>query len=372
MQVEPAKESKHDPQFEYVFPALRGIQAKREFYVSMCPLRLIPKLFLFDGEELVPELRAQRTLNRSRVPDIARYIVQNRRDYTFSALTVSVDAHIQFDPLGAGRDFQKMGLLRIPMSARFVVNDGQHRRAAIEMALRECPDLANESIAVVFFLDVGLERCQQMFADLNRYAIRPSTSISVLYDHRDDWAKLAKLFISRSPVFAGVVEMERSNLALRSQKLFTLSAIYHATAALMTNHTNGSMETDSRIVQAFWEEVAAQIPEWTEVRDGRVAASHVRSGFIHSHGIALQAIGRVGNALLCEPLEKWKSRLKTLATIDWSRQNASLWEGRAMNSGRIAKAGHNVVLTANAIKQKMDLPLNPDEARIEEAHRKHR
>ena len=58
--------------FEYVFPSIRGIQAQREFYVSMCPLRLIPRVFLFNEEELVPELRAQRVLNKSRLPEIAR------------------------------------------------------------------------------------------------------------------------------------------------------------------------------------------------------------------------------------------------------------------------------------------------------------
>src|SRR6266496_6662269 len=72
-----------EPRFEYVFPAIRGVQAKREFYVSMCPLRLIPRIFVFDGEELIPELRAQRTLNKGRIPQLARYIVQNRNDYTF-------------------------------------------------------------------------------------------------------------------------------------------------------------------------------------------------------------------------------------------------------------------------------------------------
>src|SRR5690242_15791216 len=34
--------------FEYVFPAIRGVQAGREYYVTMCPLRLIPRLFLFN------------------------------------------------------------------------------------------------------------------------------------------------------------------------------------------------------------------------------------------------------------------------------------------------------------------------------------
>ena len=56
--------------FEYQFPAIRGIQAGREYYVSMCPMRLLPKLFLFDEVELVPELRAQRLINKSRLPDL--------------------------------------------------------------------------------------------------------------------------------------------------------------------------------------------------------------------------------------------------------------------------------------------------------------
>jgi len=53
--------------FEYIFPSIRGIQAGREYYVSMCPLHLIPKIFLFDEDELKPELRAQRTINRPRL-----------------------------------------------------------------------------------------------------------------------------------------------------------------------------------------------------------------------------------------------------------------------------------------------------------------
>ena len=84
----------------------------------------------------------------------------------------------------------------------------------------------DETIAVVFFLDVGLERCQQMFADLNRHAIRPSTSLGVLYDHRDDGARLVKLSILQLGLFKDLTEMERSTLSARSRKLFTLSALY--------------------------------------------------------------------------------------------------------------------------------------------------
>src|SRR5690349_9060655 len=100
-----------DSAFEYVFPAIRGIQAGREFYVSMCPLRLIPKIFLFDEEELVPELRAQRILNKSRVPDIARYILSNRKGYVFSAITASVDGELKFRPVGEAGESSRVGSL---------------------------------------------------------------------------------------------------------------------------------------------------------------------------------------------------------------------------------------------------------------------
>jgi DNA sulfur modification protein DndB len=353
--------------FEYVFPAIRGVQARHEFYVSMCPLRLIPKIFLFNEEELVPELRAQRVLNKSRLPEMAQYILNNRENYTFSAITASVDADVRFEPIATGSDAKRLGLLHIPMSAKFIINDGQHRRAAIEMALRENPDVADESIAVVFFLDIGLERCQQMFADLNRYAIRPSKSLGVLYDHRDDVAQLAKLVVFKSPVFRDVVDMERSTLSLKSRKLFTLSAIYTATSALLANLDKGTTKDRAEVAAAFWEEVAKQFPEWQAVRERRMPASDVRRDFIHSHGIALQAIGKVGNQLLQSGTGGWKRPLAKLKSLDWSRANAKLWEGRAMIGGRVSKAGHNVTLTTSAIKRHLKLPLTPDEQRIEEA-----
>ena len=61
----------------YGFDAIRGIQAGREFYVAMCPLKIIPKLFVFTEFDLPPELRAQRTLRASRIPAIKNYILNN-------------------------------------------------------------------------------------------------------------------------------------------------------------------------------------------------------------------------------------------------------------------------------------------------------
>ena len=49
--------------------------------------------------KLPPELRAQRNLNKSRIPEMSNYILDNSENYTFSALTVSIDSEVSFEPL---------------------------------------------------------------------------------------------------------------------------------------------------------------------------------------------------------------------------------------------------------------------------------
>ena len=353
--------------FGYSFPAIRGLQAGREYFTSMCPLRLIPKIFLFDEAEaeLSPELRAQRMINHSRIPEIKDYLINNTGDYVFSALTASIDADVEFQSLAKEGQESMIGLLHVPMGARFIINDGQHRRAAIEEAIKEKPELGGESISVVFFLDRGLQRCQQMFADLNRHGVRPSTSIGVLYDHRDDMAKLTRMIVLQSDFFKDLVEMERSSLSPRSRKLFTLSSLYHATAELLGDSSFDDVTAASDYATKYWEAVAEQIPEWQFVRQKKMSSGELRKDFIHAHGIAIHAFGRAGNTLIEAHPEDWQSKLEALKNIDWSRSNTKIWEGRALNNGRVSKANQNVTLTTNFIKSTLGLELTADEMELE-------
>jgi DNA sulfur modification protein DndB len=145
----------------------------------------------------------------------------------------------------------------------------------------------------------------------------------------------------KSDIFRDIVDLEKSSLAPRSRKLFTLSAFYNACADLIQDVATGKLDQDAQTAREFWDAVARHFPAWTQVRDGKLAASEVREGFIHSHGIALQAIGKAGNALLKGNPGGWKSRLKGLAQIDWSRKNARLWEGRALIGGKVSKVTTN-------------------------------
>ena len=350
--------------YSYTFPALRGLQAEQMYYVAMCPLKLLPKLFLFDEAEVPPELRAQRTLNAARVPEIARYMVQNRRDYAFSAITASIDGEVEFEPV-AGED---IGKLVVPMTARFIINDGQHRRAAIEMALAEQPDLAEETIAVVFYLDAGLKRSQQLFADLNKHAIRPTKSIGILYDYRDPLSCLVRDLIDRIPLFKDFTEKEKTTISNRSTKLFTMSGIYQATGALLGKDKGDPIRpAEAEMARSFWSELIDVIPEWGQVLVRQASSAELRRDYVHAHSVALHAMGLAGRDLLQLHPSDWQQRIKGLRQVDWSRSNTHLWEGRAMSGGQMSKARQNVQLTANLIKTYLDLPLLPDEARLEDS-----
>jgi DNA sulfur modification protein DndB len=344
--------------FIHSFPAVRGVQSGRPCYIAMCPMRLIPKIFVFDEEEVPAQLRAQRRLNKSRVPDIANYLIDNPNSYTLSALTASVNGKVNFTPISDTGPGQNMGSLTIPMEAQILINDGQHRRAAIEEAIKNQPEIGHDHISVLFFVDEGLERSQQMFADLNKHAVRPSDSISTLYDHREQVSELARYLVKTIPIFRKLTELEKSSISNRSIKLFTISSIKNASKALLRKGTKDSVSDEEMALAAeYWTAVADSMPDWQAVLDRKVASSELREHYVHAHGVILQALGQIGADLLSQKPRGWRTVLKKLTKIDWSRSN-EVWEGRAMVHGRISKARTNVILTGGLLKQKLGLQLS--------------
>lgn len=347
------------------FTAIRGVQAGREYYVAMCPLKVVPKIFLFDELELAPELRAQRTLNKSRVPEIANYLIENAASYILSSITASIDGETRFEPFTEGGPSSNAGRLFVPMTARFLINDGQHRRAAIEEALKECRELGEETLSVVFFIDGGLKRSQQMFADLNRHAIRPTKSLGILYDRRDALSQLACSLADRVSVFKNLVETEKTSIPNRSNRLYTLSSLYQATRTLLGKPKKCRIsEKEEQLAVDFWEAVGKAIPDWQLAAQKKVSCAELRRDYIHAHGIALQALAIAGTALIAEHPRGWQRKLSALEEIDWARSNGD-WEGRALVNGRVSKAYTSVVLTANLLKMTLGLSLGAKEKQLE-------
>lgn len=342
--------------FAYRFPAVKGMQAGREYYISMVPMKLLPKLFPTEEEIVAPEFRAQRRINEVRIPEIKKYILDNRSTYVFSALSASIDGKYSF----ISQSESDVGILEIDMEAIFLINDGQHRKAAIEAALIEDSTLGNETISIVFFADEGLSRSQQMFTDLNKHAVKTSNSLSTLYDGRDEIAVATKKVIDVIPFFKKFTDKERDILGKNSSNLFTLNMIYKANQRII--HGEKCTKEDSDFLIKYWSNVANNIIEWREVFDRTLTKKALRENYIVTLAITISAFGRLGRYFYEHRLYEIDTYLHKLQDIDWLRSN-TMWIGRALReNGKIQNSEESISLTCSLIKMQIGLPLTKEEA----------
>lgn len=340
--------------FTYRFPAVKGIQAGREYYIAMIPLRMIEKLFFNDVDYLPAEYRSQRKLNSMRIPGIKQYILDNRDSYVFSALAASIDGKYKFEE----SDMPEVGVLNVSMDAKFLINDGQHRKAALLEAIREDDSLLDETISVVFYEDRGLERSQQMFTDFNKYAVKTSNSLSVLYDSRDPLAIATKKMISKIDFLDEYTDKETDNLGKLSHCFFTLNTFYKANKLLIGQRNPEDMEG---FLLFFWSNVVENMLLWQEVISKTIGIGVLKEQYIVTQGIVIQALGRLGNSMVDMPSKQVKKSLSGLQNINW-RRSAKCWRGKAVrDDGRIISNNRAAVLICAEIKNNLGIRLSEEE-----------
>lgn len=340
--------------FNYTFSAVKGVQAGRDYYIAMIPLGLLSKLFNNEDEYLLPEYRAQRKINEQRIPEIRDYILDNTDTYVFSALSASIDGDFRFKKSALD---DNLGLLQIDMNAVLLINDGQHRKAAIEAALKENSDLSNETIAVVLFRDEGLKRSQQIFADLNKHAVKPSKSLSTLYDDRDELSNAVKEVINSNSILNNYIDKEHDALGKYASKLLTLSNFRKANERIIKSETVS--ESDKLFLHNYWDSVFANIEEWQLMDSKKLTKVSFKEDYVLSLSILINAFGRLGYCFYTNNLEL--DILNKLNEIDWSRTNSE-WAGRVFNEhGKIVGKEDSVIKICNLIKIKLGISLNKDE-----------
>lgn len=324
------------------FPVMRGTMGGRQYYSMLISLSEIPHLFKFnDWEQCTPELRAQRVLNKARVPDITKYMLDNENGYLFSSITASYSCPVNFIPSPENSEF---GTLEMELeNLEFIINDGQHRCAAIAAAVKENPALGKDKISVLLFETENLERLQQMFSDLNRFVQKTSKSLGMLYDRRDDLSALTMEVSEQVDVFRGMVDKEKVTIPLRSPKLFTISALYEANEELLGKKIAKKGSTIYREVLqtavAYWTELSKIIGDWQKVKNGELSASELRQEKINTHAVVLRALGGIGRTLLQKYPEGWQAKLKLLENIDWRKSVGSsanpLWDDVCITAGSV-------------------------------------
>ena len=339
--------------YVYRFPVVKGVQANKIYFIAMIPLKMIAKLFLEDEDYLSPEYRAQRKLNLSRIPIITKYILENRDNYVFSALAASIDGDFNFVSMEHHED---IGILEVSMDARFMINDGQHRKAAICEALKEDASLREETIPVVLFKDNGLKRSQQMFTDLNKHAVKTSNSISELYDSRDPLAIVTKNIVMNVKFLNKYTDKEKDNLGKYSSNLFTLNTFYNSNKRIIRGF---KLDKDTEhFLLDYWNHICDNIVPWNELEDKQISKVELRENYIITQSVIIQVLGRLGNYMLINHKKDYKEKLKKLKEVDWKRCDPCWKERIISNTGRIINNEKAIILSCNQLKKMMDLPLD--------------
>ena len=291
------------------------------------------------------------------------YILENRDTYIFSSLTASIDGEFRFEE----SDTTSIGILHVNMDAKILINDGQHRRAAIAQALLEDDTLGDETISVVLYEDRGLKQSQQMFTDLNMNAQKSSNSINTCYETRDALAVATKQIVSEIPFLNKYTDLERDNLGINSSTLFTLYTIYRVNKKIIGKED--ILEEEKIFFTKFCNLIVQYIPEWRSLEHKEISKRVLRENYVVTLGITLLSFSRIGNWLYLNKDENMETYICKFRDIDWSRTNP-LWKGRMIRKdGKIINNDNAMYLIGNIIKEQIGMPLTKEEDKRERAYK---
>lgn len=344
--------------FSIKLPAVRGLQGGRTTYSAQIPMRMVERLLQLTEEELPPEMRAQRVLNKKRAQQIADYMIANPASYVLPSLTLMLKAEDDRDSTifkTANEDdlYCNVGTLNLPLDARLMVADGQHRRAGIVEALKRVSVTSSDSVAhdtinVTIYPYKDLKAAQRMFHDINANAKKITGSLLDLYDHSDPWAWLARQIAKHC--FPDRIEMEKASVGKQPSILFTL---YHLKRAVTTilNNTKLSpkdedfpgMEEVGPVLLDLFNPTIKNMSEWNPTSTGSTMFDHSRETQVCGHSVLLEGISEVLRQTLDKTKEEREDWLSRLGDFYWEKE---FWENVCVVQGRMSKTRDNVMRTA--------------------------
>lgn len=243
--------------------------------------------------------RMQREIKGERVAsDIVPYIISDP-DWFFGALIVDIYSGwegVKYQPIkeivdvkSAAYDetLNEAGFLTLPDNKVLIALDGQHRLAALNMAIRGrngVPGSVKLSETVLNGLEAHLEladadisvifvehkndnnKIRKIFNKVNRYAKQTSKSDNIITSEDDVIAVVSrKMFNGENAPLKKINNVEIVNwtsntIPLRSKQLTTLSALYTITEAILSHYdiTAKSASSDENVSEAqeimknFW------------------------------------------------------------------------------------------------------------------------
>lgn len=192
-------------------PAIRGILGDIVYYTSSFTFKQIAERVKKIDQELHTSTSLKDQLQRSLTKNyesITDYIL-SQKEHFFNALVLAVyDGDPVWNEIEVGfkgEDYYSMGFLRLNGEEKIFPVDGQHRVEGIKDAIKKCPGLEDETIAVILIGHhkdkEGMEKTRRIFSTLNRYAKPVSTGDIIALDEDDTVAIVTRNLLESFPLF---------------------------------------------------------------------------------------------------------------------------------------------------------------------------
>lgn len=278
----------------FTYPCFVGVQGGHRIITIQVPFSHVERLLVCDNTGHVLE-RSQRERSTKRVNEFARYLLdaaEHDKPFIVPPLIGNCDGELKLDLWGE----TFLGKVTIPMEARTVLFDGQHRQGGIVQAVNADPRLANHKVTIMLTQNLELSVRQQFFSDINSNASKPSASINLAYNRSNGVSQLIREVISSHPLLLSKTDFERPVVTGKINNYYvSYKAVCDASSRFIEYLCADDTQTLHANMLALWSAWA----KFTELGSGTaVPYASYKNWFVTFHAVSIVGFGFAVKSLL--------------------------------------------------------------------------
>lgn len=293
-----------------------------------------------------PEDVMNRPLLQPHVNEIAKYLLETD-NYILPSFIFNCKTPIKVFAFGSG--VMQFGYAVLPSNVELYVTDGQHRIKAIEKAVKEKPELLEDSATVLVVQEDDIDQIHQDFADCAKNKPIPPALLAT-FDVSDALSKISRELAKNFVLFSGRIDKISKTLNKDPDYLFTMNQLRMGMAEFLfgssqktvieshKNQTKEQLKFFLEQAEYFYLEFAQHNDGWNLLltpknqQTSTLDFYKLRKDRIDFNSVGLQLISRVGHLIFFEnnfDEEQRKLLTKTLASLGYKR-TVSLWENNLL------------------------------------------
>ncbi|EBC8304268.1 DGQHR domain-containing protein [Salmonella enterica] len=213
----------------FKYPCLIGHQGGRRVLTISAKFDELSRLLAADNFSHTLS-RSQRELNSRRASAFADYVVNGLNDdsgFIIPPLIGNIEGDIAVE---VSPEFPSFGFLIIPMNAKIVLFDGQHRQVGVAEVCQMLCNMHTQTVTVELSENLTLEQRQQFFSDINGNASKPNAAINLAYDRSNPLSQLVRDVVMANDKLKNKTDFERTNISSKSAAWVSFKSLCDASS----------------------------------------------------------------------------------------------------------------------------------------------